>query len=150
MTPGCHNTDPEHGCNPCPQNGTIPKDQAACDAWLMNLFCTELNPAGLTYQQWQSELRVYQQMAAQHLAYRGNPDTPHLKVATVGSSAAVFTDCSTPSKTNPSVQYSVRTGQPVKSTVPPGLHPKVVTVLDQSGHWKVNSIIPNLGQTCTP
>jgi hypothetical protein len=95
-------------------------------------------------------MRVYQQMAAQHLAYRGNPDTPHLKVATVGSSAAVFTDCSTPSKTNPSVQYSVRTGQPVKSTVPPGLHPKVVTVLDQSGHWKVNSIIPNLGQTCTP
>jgi hypothetical protein len=59
VTPGCHNTDPEHGCNPCPQNGTIPKDQAACDAWLMNLFCTELNPAGLTYQQWQSELRVY-------------------------------------------------------------------------------------------
>ena len=42
----CTNTDPLHGCDPCPLDGTFPADPAACDAFSQNLFCSELNPAG--------------------------------------------------------------------------------------------------------
>ena len=60
-------------------------------------------------------MRIYQQMAAQHLAYRGNPDNPHLKVISATSSAAVLSNCPTPAAVNPSVQYNVVTGKPVRS-----------------------------------
>ena len=50
-------------------------------------------------------------MAHMHLAYRGNPDNPHLKVISATSSAAVLSNCPTPATVNPSVQYNVRDRQ---------------------------------------
>lgn len=51
----CSNTDPMHGCDPCPLDGSAPADPAACDAFSQNLFCSELNPAGTkeTAAQWE-------------------------------------------------------------------------------------------------
>lgn len=56
----CSNTDPMHGCDPCPLNGTEPADPAACDAFSQNLFCSELNPAGVpaTPAQWEQFLKM--------------------------------------------------------------------------------------------
>lgn len=42
----CTNTDPLRGCDPCPLDGTVPADPAACDAFSQNLLCSQLNPAG--------------------------------------------------------------------------------------------------------
>ena len=69
----CHNTDPNHGCNPCPPGATLAQtpDPAACLAWEHNLFCSELNPAGLTYQQWLSEQRSFGCLANPY-----NPGSP--------------------------------------------------------------------------
>jgi hypothetical protein len=56
---GCTNVDPEHGCDPCPGNGTMPQNPGVCQTWAHNLFCSELNPTGLSAADWQSELRVF-------------------------------------------------------------------------------------------
>lgn len=45
-TPVCTNTDPQHGCDPCPADGSAPPDRAACATYRQNLFCSELNPSG--------------------------------------------------------------------------------------------------------
>jgi hypothetical protein len=42
-------------------------DPAACLAWEQNLFCSELNPAGLTYQQWISEQRSFGCLASPYV-----------------------------------------------------------------------------------
>ncbi|HVU92230.1 MAG TPA: hypothetical protein VHC23_08345, partial [Jatrophihabitans sp.] len=34
-------------------------DPQACMAWEHNLFCSELNPTGVSYQEWQSELQTF-------------------------------------------------------------------------------------------
>jgi|ThiBio_1000_plan_1041568.scaffolds.fasta_scaffold00444_31 hypothetical protein len=95
---------------------------------------------------------IYKDMTAHGLAYRGDPDTPHLTVLVAGSSLTALSDCPTPSKTNPSVQYVVATGKPVPPVANPipGLHPKAITVVFTGGHWKVQSIIPNEAKVCTP
>ena len=69
----CHNTDPNHGCNPCPPGATLAQtpDPAACLAWDQNLFCSELNPAGLSYEQWISEQRSFGCLANPY-----NPGSP--------------------------------------------------------------------------
>ena len=56
---GCTNADPDHGCHPCPSNGTMPQNPGICQAWAHNLFCSELNPTGLSPADWQSELRAF-------------------------------------------------------------------------------------------
>lgn len=60
VTIGCHNTNPESGCNPCPPNVDLYKmpDPQACMAWEHNLFCSELNPTGLSYAAWENTLRL--------------------------------------------------------------------------------------------
>lgn len=95
---------------------------------------------------------IYKGMAAHGLAYRGDPDTPHLTVLVAGSSLTALSDCPTPSATNPAVEYVVATGKPVPPPANPipGLHPKAVTVLFTAGRWKVQSIIPNEAKVCTP
>ena len=94
-------------------------------------------------------MRVYQQMAAQHLAYRGDPDTPHLKVISATSSAAVLSNCPTPATVNPSVQYNVVTGKPVKSAGG-GPYRKAITVVKRAGAWRVNSIASDTSKACKP
>ena len=93
---------------------------------------------------------IYKDMAAHGLAYRGDPDTPHLTVLVASSSFTALSDCPTPSTTNPSVQYVVATGKPVPppANVIPGLHPKEITVLYTAGRWKVQSVIPNEAKVC--
>lgn len=54
----CHNTDPRGGCNPCPPNGTAAPDPAACAAYSQNLFCSQLNPAGVDPAAWQILLQT--------------------------------------------------------------------------------------------
>ncbi len=60
-SPGCHNTDPRgNGCDPCNTSTTqIPVDRNACQIYSHNLFCSELNPRGLSYQEWESELKGF-------------------------------------------------------------------------------------------
>ena len=94
-------------------------------------------------------VRIYQQMASSHLAYRGNPDVPHLKVISATTSSAVLSDCSTPNPVNPSEQYNVKTGKPVK-TNGGGPYLRAITVLKSSGAWRVNSIVPNTAKVCKP
>lgn len=94
-------------------------------------------------------IRIYQQMAASHVAYRGNPDVPHLKVVSATTSSAVLSDCSTPAPVNPSIQYDVKTGKPVKTTAG-GPYLKAITVLKSGGAWRVNSIVPNTAKVCKP
>lgn len=59
VPPGCHNTDPEHGCNPCPASAPAASapDPNACEAWEQNLFCSELNPSGVDYVAWVTLLK---------------------------------------------------------------------------------------------
>ena len=59
-TPGCHNTDPMgNGCDPCNTVTTgIPSDPAACAVFQQNLFCSELNPAGIDYATWENFLKI--------------------------------------------------------------------------------------------
>lgn len=97
----------------------------------------------------QDFVRIYQQMATSHLAYRGNPDVPHLKVISATTSSAVLSDCSTPAPVNPSVQYNVTTGKPVKTTGG-GPYLRAITVLKSGGSWRVNSIVPNTAKVCKP
>lgn len=94
-------------------------------------------------------MRIYRDMAAQHLAYRGNPDTPHLRVVSVTSSAAVLSNCPSPAAVNPSVQYNVVTGKVVKSTGD-GPFRKAITVLKRAGAWRVNSIASDTSKACKP
>lgn len=64
---GCHNTDPTgNGCDPCysypngtPLNPGTPSDAAACSIFSHNLFCSELNPTGLSYQEWEQTLQTF-------------------------------------------------------------------------------------------
>jgi hypothetical protein len=72
-SPGCHNTDPSgNGCDPCNTLTTgIPSDRNACEIYSQNLFCSELNPQGLTYEQWENEL---QQLGCAGNTY--NPGSP--------------------------------------------------------------------------
>lgn len=58
--PGCHNTDPMgNGCDPCNTLTTgIPSDPAACAVFQQNLFCSELNPAGIDYATWENFLKL--------------------------------------------------------------------------------------------
>lgn len=92
----------------------------------------------------------FKTMARHGLAYRGTPDTSHLKVVTADSSAVVFTDCQVPSPTDPYTQYVVATGKAVSPTVPAGLHPRVITMLNQQSHWRMSSDIPDFAKTCSP
>ena len=57
-TPGCHNTNPEQGCDPCPTNAT-PLDPSACDAYSHNLYCSQVSLAGTgaSYATWVSFLK---------------------------------------------------------------------------------------------
>ena len=55
---GCTNTDPEHGCDPCPGGQRSP-NPGICQAWRHNLVCSQLNPAGLDPATWQSELQLF-------------------------------------------------------------------------------------------
>lgn len=95
-------------------------------------------------------LGAYRSMAQSGLAYRGTPDQSHIKVLAASATSAAFTDCPTPSATDPYTQYVVATGKAVRSTTPSGLHAKAVTVIYQSGHWRISGIVPNLAKTCTP
>jgi hypothetical protein len=56
---GCTNANPDHGCDPCPSNGAMPQNPGMCQAWAHNLFCSELNPTGMSPADWQSELRAF-------------------------------------------------------------------------------------------
>jgi hypothetical protein len=55
----CHNTDPTQGCNPCPNDGSTPKDPGACAAFGHNLFCSQLSPTGYDAAAWQQVLQLY-------------------------------------------------------------------------------------------
>ena len=55
----CHNTNPKQGCNPCPANGASAPDPGACAAFNQNLFCSQLNPQGVSPADWQAELRMF-------------------------------------------------------------------------------------------
>lgn len=59
VSPGCHNTDPESGCDPCPSGVSLADtpDPAACQEWEQNLFCSELNPSGVDYVAWVALLK---------------------------------------------------------------------------------------------
>jgi hypothetical protein len=94
-------------------------------------------------------LASYQSMAQAGLAYRGTPDRSHITVIAASSTSVAFSDCPTPSATDPYTQYVVATGKPVASTTPSGLHPKAVTAVFQDDHWRVSAITPNLAETCT-
>lgn len=94
-------------------------------------------------------MRIFHQMAAAHLAYRGNPDTQHLKVVSATSSAAVLSNCPTPAAVNPSIQYNVLTGKPLKTTGG-GPYRKAITVVKRAGAWRVNSITSDTSKACKP
>jgi hypothetical protein len=55
----CHNPDPKQGCNPCPANGASAPDPGACAAFNQNLFCSQLNPQGVSPADWQAELQLF-------------------------------------------------------------------------------------------
>jgi hypothetical protein len=92
----------------------------------------------------------YQSMAQAGLAYRGTPDQSHITVIAASTTSVAFSDCPTPSSTDPYTQYVVATGKPTTTTTtPPGLHPKAVTAIVQDGRWRISAITPNLAKTCT-
>ena len=92
---------------------------------------------------------IYQAMAKQGLAYRGTPDSLNLKVVTASSQSVILSSCPAPNKSDPYVQYVVATGKPISTTKPLVLHPKAITVLFSDGRWRVSSIIPDEGRTCS-
>ena len=94
-------------------------------------------------------LSSYRSMAQAGLAYRGTPDQSHITVIASSSTSVAFSDCPTPSATDPYTQYVVATGKPVAATTPAGLHPKAVTAVLQDGRWRISEITPNLAKTCT-
>jgi hypothetical protein len=100
-----------------------------------------------TLPQWR---QVFATMARHGVAYRGIPDDPHLKVVSASGQSVVLSSCPTPNPRDPYVQYVVATGKPVPTTTDKRLHPKAITVLYVSGHWRVASVIPDEGRTCQP
>jgi hypothetical protein len=119
------------------------------DADPKNAKASELAPY-VTHQVLEQILAQYQYMATHGLAYRGTPDSDHIRVIAADSSSAALRNCLVPSKSDPYTQYVVATGKPVPQSGPGGLHPKAVTVVFSDGRWRVSSIIPDLGRTCTP
>jgi hypothetical protein len=92
----------------------------------------------------------FKNMARHGLAYRGTPDKSHLTIITADSSTVTFVDCQTPSRMDPYTQYHIKTGKAVPSRVPPGLHPRAITMLHHGKEWRLSSDIPDLGRTCKP
>ncbi len=78
--------------------------------------------------------------AARHLAYRGNPDNPHLKVISATSSAAVLSNCPTPATVEPVRPVQRGDGQAGSRRTGGGPYRKAITVVKRAGAWRVNSI----------
>lgn len=93
----------------------------------------------------------FREMAKDGYAYKGTPPKPRLKVTVSDSSVVVLSDCGLESKSDPYVEYDVKTGklvpQPTRTPAPPYLH--VITMHSVSGGWKLASIDVNSSKTCT-
>lgn len=146
---------------PLPTPTVTPPAQAAVNAYigLDNISWTlGLDPAhadtsklapyvtSSTLPQWR---QVFMNMAKQHLAYRGTPDTPNIKVVAASSTSAALTSCPTPSLTNPAVQYNILTGKVVSSSSA-GPYLKAITVIFTEGRWRVSGIATNTAKKCSP
>lgn len=155
-------TPPRSAPRPLPTPSVTPPAQGAVNAYtaaLNVLLRWDVDPRKakpkelapyVTPKVLQQFVASFKNMAQHGLAYRGTPDTSHLKIVTADSSTVVFTDCMVPSRTAPYTQYVVATGKPVPPTVPAGLHPRVITMLNQRGRWRMSSDIPNFAKTCSP
>jgi hypothetical protein len=145
-----------------PAPSVAPSGQAAVNAYisLVNLTdALDVDPAhadvsklrpyvtAASFPQWR---QIYRGMAANHLAYKGTPDDPHIKVVGAGPSSVALSNCPTPAATNPAVQYDVRTGKVVGPTHSSGPYLKAITVLLVDGHWRVDSISTNTSKPCKP
>jgi hypothetical protein len=87
------------------------------------------------------------------LAYRGTPDDPRVEVGQIFSPAFIFlTSCTLPSSTDPFIQYTVATGQPLALTSPttptPWLRTTSMKLVD--GLWRVADVVVDSSRTCAP
>jgi hypothetical protein len=155
-------TDSSHSqVEPIPTPAVTPPAQSAVDAYVAmgNVLDTwgvapakaksaELAPY-VTAAVLKQTVAVYASMAKQGLAYRGTPDALNLKVTAATAQSVVLSSCPSPDPSDPYVQYVLATGKPVAAPVSSVFHPKAITILDSSGHWRVASIIPDEGRTCS-
>lgn len=79
--------------------------------------------------------------AKAHLAYRGSPDDPRVRVGQIINASFLFlTSCPQPSKSDPFVQYDVRTGKAVKVNEPTQNVERLIYMKRASGRWKVFNV----------
>lgn len=146
---------------PIPTPSVTPPAQSAVDAYVAMgnvLDAWGVSPARANADQLapyatadvlKQTVAVYASMAKEGLAYRGTPDALNLKVTAATAQSVVLSSCPSPDRSDPYVQYVLATGKPVTAPVSSALHPKTITILDSSGHWRVASIIPDEGRTCS-
>lgn len=88
--------------------------------------------------------------AKAHLAYRGTPDDPRVRVGQVLNSSFLFlTSCPRPSTSDPYVQYDVRTGKAVKVKRPVVTVQRLISMKRSSGSWKVTDVVAG-NKRCAP
>ena len=95
----------------------------------------------------------YATMKKDGLAYRGTPATPRVRVLSVVSPSTILLgNCPLASKTDPFIQYYIKTGRPVPATTTPSPPPPYLLLLNMtivSGHWKLAKLVQDRSRTCT-
>jgi hypothetical protein len=84
-------------------------------------------------------------------AYRGTPDSPRLKIASVLSPTAVFlSSCPLTSRSDPFIEYDIKTGKaiPVPTRTPPPPYLLTITMKRVGGQWKITDLLQNTSKTC--
>jgi hypothetical protein len=96
--------------------------------------------------------QTYAEMKSEHLASRGTPGDPRVKVSAVLSPTAVMlSSCLATDKADPYTEYHVDTGRPVvaptRTPQPPYLLTLPMKVV--GGDWKVTDVIQDTSKTCS-
>jgi hypothetical protein len=147
-----------------PTPTVTPPSQAAVDAYISaynrgnQLFLNPLaaNASALAEfemgEALQADTTSLKAAARAGIAYRGTPAQPRIKVVTASVTVVAIADCGLESKTDPYVEYYVKTGAAVPQRKlphpPPYLH--AITVRNTSNGWKVSDIAVDGSKTCTP
>lgn len=93
---------------------------------------------------------VITNQAKAHLAYRGTPDNPRLRVSEIISPSFLFlASCPKRSSSDPSVQYDVRTGKAVTVKGPAPNVERLISMKRYSSGWKVFDFIMG-NKKCAP
>ncbi len=89
--------------------------------------------------------------AKAHLAYRGTPEQPRVSAGQIISPTFLFlSSCPLASRTDPFVQYDVKTGKSVpvsKPAVPPPWR-RTISMKKVDGSWKITDFLVDASKTC--